>query len=161
MMNKADGRILHVYMKSGGPTPISATATKRLPSAPQADTVDLTQNNSRPSEDRRKEGSDRAGRGADPHLQDGSYGFGSKEDQMDVDTETSAPPPREYERRNEQRGSYHGDRYARGGERYGGPSRDYGRGGYYDRGWSGGRPRESRRQYSDQQYAQYPARGYR
>ena len=152
-------------MKTGGPTPIaSPPAARRVQSLPHANTVDLTQNDSAPLDDRLRDTSDRNRRRPEPQVQDGRYGFASKEDQMEVDKIEPAEPAqsqREFGRRSDHQEAYRDDRYRQPDERYDDPPRDYGRNGYYDRGWSGGRPSDSRRMYSDARYTRYPARGYR
>ncbi len=84
-MVQADGRILYVYMKVGGPTPSPAFAPlRKTPIEPRAPPVDLT-HDSAPSYDTQREQSDRNRRRADPEFQDGSYGFDAREDVMDVE----------------------------------------------------------------------------
>lgn len=82
---KADGRILYVYMKVGGPTPSPALAPlRKTPIEPRGPRIDLTRDPA-PSYDIQREQSDRNRRRADPEFQDGSYGFDAREDIMDVD----------------------------------------------------------------------------
>ncbi|KAL8951617.1 MAG: hypothetical protein Q9222_002417 [Ikaeria aurantiellina] len=85
---RADGRLLSVYMKSSNP-PMSPKKENRpapphnAPSEPKAARIDLTREQDSYAKDR--EQSDRNRRRADPEFQDGSFGFGSKEDRMEVD----------------------------------------------------------------------------
>ncbi|KAL9073746.1 MAG: hypothetical protein Q9161_002784 [Pseudevernia consocians] len=82
---KADGRILYVYMKVGGPTPSPAVApVRKTPIERRAPPIDLTHDPA-PSYNTQREQSDRNRRRADPEFQDGSYGFDAREDVMDVD----------------------------------------------------------------------------
>ncbi|KAL8715097.1 MAG: hypothetical protein Q9220_001054 [cf. Caloplaca sp. 1 TL-2023] len=85
---KADGRLLSVYMKSSNPPKPSKIENRAIPpynapSEPKAARIDLTREEDSYAKDR--EQSDRNRRRADPEFQDGSYGFGVKEDQMEVD----------------------------------------------------------------------------
>ncbi|KAL9123560.1 MAG: hypothetical protein Q9217_007017, partial [Psora testacea] len=159
---KADGRILHVYMKMGGPTPIaSIPAAQRALAESQSNPIDFTRIDISPSYDSQREQTDRNRRRANPEIQDGSYGFENKEERMDVDAEAPPPAPRGDNRRDERRDTYRDDRGPhRGDARYDAP-RDVGRSGYYDRGWDGGRPRDDRRLYSDGLYSRPRGRDYR
>ncbi|MCJ1225212.1 hypothetical protein MMC12_001861 [Toensbergia leucococca] len=107
---KADGRILHVYMKQGPPQPSTPAPepVRQTPTEPKAARPD---NNPFSLYDSQREQSDRNRRRADPEFQDGSYGFETKEDRMDVDTIT-------------QRDSWRGDRTEAGRGRDNGRGRD-------------------------------------
>jgi hypothetical protein len=151
--SQADGRILHVYMKTGGPSagapPIRKAPTSR---------VDLTRN-SPPSYDSQRDQSDRQRR-ADPEFQDGSYGFDAKDDSIDVDMDAPAPvtpaPANVSAPRSDRRDDRRDDR--RGYE----APRDYGRGrSYYDRDRDSARPRHDQRLYSDDMYPRPRGRGFR
>ncbi|KAG8530028.1 uncharacterized protein KY384_005510 [Bacidia gigantensis] len=151
---KADGRMLHVYMKSGGPTPTANGSLPRKTEKEQtASTIDLTQSDPPSAYDRQREQSDRSRRRAEPAIQDGRYGFGNKADQMEVDQQEPPMAPRtEEEQRQVRRESYQDDRYSRGrDQRYGGPPRDYARdrNGYYGGRWENARSRNDRHLYSD------------
>ncbi|KAK4694155.1 hypothetical protein P7C71_g3382, partial [Lecanoromycetidae sp. Uapishka_2] len=172
----ADGRILHIYMKTGGPSPgPPITSIRKAPTSH----IDLTHNGG-PSYDDQREQSDRRRR-AEPEFQDGSYGFENnedKEDTMDVDIDAQAPPPApapvpvtaptpaapapanvsapRTDRRDDRRDDRREDR--RGYE----APRDYGRGrSYYDRDRDSGRPRNDQRLYSDDMYSRPRGRGFR
>ncbi len=80
---QADGRILHVYMKQGGPANPAATPVPSVPSEPRVARHDLAR--VEPSYNVQREESDRNRRQADPEFQDGSYGFEAKDDRMDVE----------------------------------------------------------------------------
>ena len=71
-------------MKQGGPTSPTVTPTPApsIPSEPRAARIDPP--HPEPSYDVQREQSDRRRR-AEPEFQDGSYGFDSKDDRMDVD----------------------------------------------------------------------------
>lgn len=153
--SKADGRILHVYMKTGGPSPGPAFTSIRKAPTPR---IDLTRNDT-PSYDSQREQSDRRRR-ADPEFQDGSYGFEAKDDTMDVDMDAPAPaapaPANVSAPRSDRRDYRRDDRRA-----YEAP-RDYGRGrSYYDRDRDSGRPRNDQRLYSDDMYPRPRGRGFR
>ncbi|KAL9104740.1 MAG: hypothetical protein Q9163_000352 [Psora crenata] len=165
---KADGRILHVYMKMGGTTPIASTpAIRRAPADSRSSPIDLIGNEPSPSYDRQREQSDRNRRKVHPEIQDGGHGFGNKEDRMDVDSEapSSAPPsappsaPRGDERPHERRDIYHDERRPHRSDARYDPPRD--RGGYYDMGWAGNRRLDERRLYSDGLYPRPRDHGYR
>lgn len=83
---QADGRILHVYMKQGGPASPAATPVPNAPSEPRANRKDPA--HAELSYNVQREQSDRNRRQADPEFQDGSYGFESKDDRMDVDMDS-------------------------------------------------------------------------
>jgi len=104
---QADGRILHIYMKNGASSSTPVAPARKPPVTPH---VDLSRNES--TYDSQREQYDRNRRRADPEFQDGSYGFDSKPDQMDVDTDS---------RRDDWQG----------GRRDGGRGRDTGRGNNY------------------------------
>ena len=165
---QADGRILHVYMKEGGPSPGNDSASVRRETVtPKENRIDLTPNETMSSHNSRREQSDRQRR-ANPEFQDGSYGFGTKEDEMDVDTEVLGTEnasthdlrpkysqPNDNPRDNRDH-NYRDDRRSIG---YSGP-RDSGRGrSYYDR--AGGRPRDDYRLHSDDLYPRPRGRGFR
>lgn len=84
MIYKADGRLLHLYMKQGPPTALMPPLRK-TPTEPRVPQVDLTRTES--PYDRQREQYDRNRRQAEPEFQDGSYGFETKSDEMDVDVE--------------------------------------------------------------------------
>ncbi|MCJ1339158.1 hypothetical protein MMC09_004447 [Bachmanniomyces sp. S44760] len=135
---KADGRILHLYLRDGPPAPAepipvfapASTSSRPIPTAPKANRPDVSHAEPAYDYQRDREQSDRNRRRADPELQDGSYGFGTNHDEMDVEMDDSR------ETRNNGRGSYL-------------RSRDPGRGGH-DRGL-----------YSDDLYRGPRGRGYR
>ena len=181
---QADGRILQVYMKVGGPTPPAALAPSKIPVEPRAPRVDLTRDPA-PSYDIQREQSDRNRRRADPEFQDGSYGFDAREDVMDVDVDaprSDAPvdvpnpessrsdpprtdPPRSErrdDRRDDRRDSRRDDRRDDRREPRYEPPTDYGRGRpYSDRDRERGRPRSDQRLYSDNMYQRPRGRGFR
>ena len=182
---QADGRILYVYMKVGGPTPSPAfVPLRKTPTEPKAPRVDLTRDPA-PSYDTQREQSDRNRKRADPEFQDGSYGFDAREDVMDVDLDaprsdapvTDVPPdasrsdaPRLDPPRSDRRDDRHDNRRdARRDDRrddrrdthYDSPS-DYGRGRpYTDRDRDHVRPRADQRLYSDNMYPRARGRGFR
>ena len=88
---QADGRLLHVYMKGAPPTPApppTVTQSQQIPpqaipTEPKASRPDITR--AEFSYDNQREYSDRNRRRADPDFQDGSYGFGARDEAMDVD----------------------------------------------------------------------------
>lgn len=110
---QADGRILNVYMKHGKPSVTSPAVQQPLnepkPARVDLTTIDPVRNNlvhvepvhnssiradpprfdlrPEPAYNSQREQSDRSKRRADPELQDGSYGFDTKQDRMDVDAE--------------------------------------------------------------------------
>ena len=153
-------------MKEGGPSPIvspveahSATSTKVIPVEPKAarlDTVDPP-----PSYGTPRGYSDRNARRADPEFQDGSYGFDTREESMDVDMDTNRDN-RGDDVRNDRR-NYVGEEY-----------QDRGRGSAFNRGRDtrreerpdlgrgrdGGRERDNRGLYSDSLYSRPRARGF-
>ena len=71
-------------MKQGTPGPATAPFQK-IPTEPRASRPDLMR--TEPSYDRQREQSDRNRRLAEPEIQDGSYGFEAKEEEMDVEME--------------------------------------------------------------------------
>lgn len=76
---KADGRLLHIYLKTG--------ASSAMPTDP-AKKQSVTPNTEAPSSyESQREHYDRNRRRADPEFQDGSYGFDSQADQMEVDVD--------------------------------------------------------------------------
>lgn len=109
---QADGRVLHVYMKQEHTTPIipspnhsaanetrgpRANTTRSAPPPPELPHQEtprtesirpetITPNPVRPDTyDFQREPSDRNRRRAEPEIQDGSYGFEPREEQIDVD----------------------------------------------------------------------------
>jgi len=128
-LSQADGRILHIYMKHGAATSTPVAPASKPPATPE---VDLSRNE--PSYDSQREQYDRNRRRADPEFQDGSYGFESKSDQMDVDTDV---------RRDDWQD----------GRREGGRGRDNGR--------DNGRGNNYRPLYSDDLYPRPRGRGFR
>ncbi|KAL9001814.1 MAG: hypothetical protein Q9180_010008, partial [Flavoplaca navasiana] len=84
---QADGRLLRMYLRLGPssspPKAPSYDAPRNAPSEPKANRIDLTREENAYSKQR--EQSDRNRRRAEPELQDGSYGFEAKEEQMEVD----------------------------------------------------------------------------
>ncbi|KAL9631955.1 MAG: hypothetical protein Q9204_003995 [Flavoplaca sp. TL-2023a] len=84
---RADGRLLRMYLRLGPssspPKAPSYDAPRNAPSEPKANRIDLTREENAYSKQR--EQSDRSRRRAEPELQDGSYGFEAKEEQMEVD----------------------------------------------------------------------------
>ncbi|KAM0800017.1 hypothetical protein BDR22DRAFT_274493 [Usnea florida] len=183
---KADGRILYVYMKVGGPAPSPAFAPlRKTPVEAKAPRIDLTRDPA-PSYDTQREQSDRNRRRAEPEFQDGSYGFDAREDVMDVDMDaprseapvseipqSDAPhsdslrldaprSDRRDDRRDERRDGRRDERRdERRDARYDAPN-DYSRGGpYLDRDRDRGRPRNDQRLYSDNMYPRPRGRGFR
>ena len=97
---KADGRLLHVYLKQGGPTPVvpARAAAPPAPERPQArEVIPQVARDQRPR--------DTDARRADPEFQDGSYGFESRNEPIDVDMEVDEA---DYEVRLD---DYRNDRY--------------------------------------------------
>jgi len=129
VLSQADGRILHIYMKHGASSSTPIAPVRKPPVTPE---VDLSHNES--SYDSQREQYDRNRRRADPEFQDGSYGFESKPDQMDVDTDS---------RTDGRRDDWQDNR------RDGGRGRDIGRGNNY------------RPLYSDNLYPRPRGRGFR
>ncbi|KAI4106900.1 MAG: hypothetical protein LQ339_002872 [Xanthoria mediterranea] len=85
---KADGRLLRMYLRLGTSSappkaPSYDTPPRNAPSEPKANRIDLTHEEN--AYNKQREQSDRSRRRAEPELQDGSYGFEAKEDQMEVD----------------------------------------------------------------------------
>ena len=170
--SQADGRILHIYMKTtGGPSngPPSAPLRK-VPTEPKLETsVDAIRNEQSASYNSQREQVDRQRR-AEPEFQDGSYGFAAKEDEMEVDTEimgvekpSTTTPRAELGRSNDDRRDDRGRerRDERREVRYDG-RRDGGRGRpYFDRDREGGRPRNDYRLHSDDLYPRPRGRGFR
>ena len=157
-------------MKLGGPTPSSnAAPVQRVPVEPKDTPVDLTQNEPNTSYDSQREKSDRQKR-AEPEVQDGSYGFAAKEDEMEVDNEIlGVEKPENNHRRAEFRRPHidrrdirdRDHRVDRRDSRYDSP-RDGGRGRpYFDREREGGRPRNDYRLHSDDMYPRPRGRGFR
>ncbi len=95
---QADGRLLHVYMKQGGPSPVAPppVAPEAPPSDPPRGRQIGTELISRSGRDG---GSRLNGPSADPEYQDGRYGFDHTvvDDSMDVEANGQAAP-RRYER---------------------------------------------------------------
>ncbi|KAL8701163.1 MAG: hypothetical protein Q9201_005053 [Fulgogasparrea decipioides] len=132
---RADGRLLHLYMKPKNNSPRSNPpardtprneAPRNAPSEPRAARVDLT--NEENAYDRQREQFDRNRRRAEPEFQDGSFGFEVKEDRMEVDNEdhrASAPDrprpvarDRDEGRLREERRLYSDDMYRPRGRAY-------------------------------------------
>ncbi|MCJ1383403.1 hypothetical protein MMC17_006517 [Xylographa soralifera] len=145
---KADGRTLHVYMKTGPPEPISASIpttsapVRATPTEPRAARPAFE----RPELTRDISIGERNGRRAEPEFQDGRYGFDAQEEKMDIDVE---------ERREDRREDRRDDRRDLGRGRDGGRGIDLGRG--RDR----GRGSDNRGLYSDDLYSRSRGRGYR
>lgn len=73
-------------MKHGAPDPAPApiaAPTREVPTGPRATRPDLIR--AEPSYNNQREQSDRDRRRAEPEFQDGSYGFDSRDDEMDVE----------------------------------------------------------------------------
>ncbi|KAL6718413.1 hypothetical protein ACLMJK_004502 [Lecanora helva] len=168
---KADGRILHIYMKTGDPsTGPAITPTSKIPTQPKETSIDLSSRNNKPvSYDAQREHFDRQRR-ADPEVQDGSFGFGPKEGEIDVDMEvlgvekpatssTQADYDRSHEVRRDNRDRERRD--DRRDSRYGArPNGGRGRA-YFDRDRESGRPRNDYRLHSDDLYPRPRGRGFR
>ena len=157
-------------MKVGGPSPSSNVApVQKTPNEPKETAIDLTQNEQTMAYDSQREKSDRQRR-AEPEVQDGSYGFAAKEDEMEVDTEVLGveKPNTDHRRPDFRRPPIdrrdNRDRDRRGDRRdvrYDAP-RDGGRGRpYFDRNREGGRPRNDYRLHSDDMYSRPRGRGFR
>ena len=170
--NQADGRILHIYMKQGGPTPgPNIGSVRKPPIEPKENRLTETRKELPSPYDVEREQSDRRRR-AEPEYQDGRFGFEAKEDKMDVDTQTAEPeviridPPITNSVRTDKREERDRDRDRdrrddRRDGRYDGP-RDGGRGRtYYDRNRDGPRPRSDYRLHSDNIYSRPRGRGFR
>lgn len=109
---QADGRVLHVYMKQENTTPAITTPNHPAADESRAPRADLTRPDPPPPElplqeslhsdsirpepttpdpvrpgtyDYQREQSDLNRRRAEPEIQDGSYGFESRDERMDVD----------------------------------------------------------------------------
>ena len=145
-------------MKTGGPTPVPSNPTiRKTPIESPSNTMEVTRNEPTPSYDAQPERSDRGRRRANPDIQDGRYGFETTEDKMEVDGDVPPSAPRETERPRDRHDLYRNEPPGNGRDfRY-----DQPRGGYYDRGWDRGRPRDDRRLYSDGLYSRPHGRGYR
>ena len=94
MRVQADGRLLHVYLKNGPPTkmpspPPLAVTTNSVEAASQSserpDLTAQTLQNSRSRSVNEKR--------AEPEVQDGRYGFESKEEEMEVEYADDRRPP--------------------------------------------------------------------
>lgn len=154
---QADGRILHVYMKHSGPTKpatdlfvfdpptgpkelLTNTATTATPSLPPSQSY----NGFREEADRNR----LERRRADPEVQDGRYGFESREEEP-----PPPPPPAKYNDRDDDRRN---DSYPRDGRRDDRPRYNGGRGGggggrgYSRNGGSFRRNDDRRSLYSDE-----------
>lgn len=113
---QADGRVLHIYMKHGPPTP-RAPHVPNIPTEPKPATPDLFR--PKPTYDGPREVSDRNRRRAEPEFQDGRYGFNSADDRMDVamdderdrrgDDRRDSGRMRDYGRDRDDRGLYSDD----------------------------------------------------
>jgi len=96
---KADGRLLYIYMKQGPaartfPSTIDTTATaNRPPTEPRAARLDMLRSSRPedspivPSYDSSRDHAGRSSRRADPEYQDGSYGFEERQGEMEVETD--------------------------------------------------------------------------
>ena len=153
-----------MYMKQGGPSPVaradenytpSLTDMKRMSQEKlRSDSAFVDVNGQSPSAHVKR---------ADPEIQDGSYGFESQEEAMEVDTEPRQGPRREEERRVDRRNEKYDYRrdyepgYRRDERRTGNEHRRDDR--YIDQVVSA---RDGRRPYQD--YSSYPrqrGRGFR
>ncbi|MCJ1327583.1 hypothetical protein MMC10_004254 [Thelotrema lepadinum] len=186
---KADGRLLHVYLKNGPPTQLPEPQPQPEPAAifnplPQPVPSVLVKSSSRellPEKHSDYDARTTTERRAEPEFQDGRYGFESKEDNMEVDVddrrEQPASPPHQPRRndshqqsRNERTSErYTDDRRDRYGYRPGysrdthSNRRDYGgRDNNHNRYRNGNhRPAEPNRLYSDEMYSRSRGNGYR
>ena len=148
-------------MHRGPPSTVSPPPTRKPPTEPKEPPTEPTHSDEAASYANQREQSDRNRRRADPEIQDRSYGFESKNDQMDVEMEApvsdSAPnrpdPPRPV--RQDDRAYGRRDLAPRhsGWSRYDARDRD--------RFSGGGRPRDDRRLYSDDLYQRPRGRGFR
>lgn len=150
-------------MKTGGPSPSPAgTLIRKPPMESRTPRVDLTRTEP-PLYDSQREQEDHSRRRAEPEYQDGSYGFETQDEQMDVDIDTAvaAPLPASTplgasrpDRRDDRRDDRREPRYDV--LRSGGRDRAYG-----DRDRDSGRPRNDQRLYSDDLYPRPRGRGFR
>lgn len=150
-------------MKIGGPTlgGNGSAGRKSVPLA-RSEPSEPVANDVAPTYDSQREETDRSRRKADPEIQDGRYGFGEDDVQMEIDEEVLPPTAKEEPKRSVRGNAYEDDRHRVGrNARYDAP-RDPGRSGYYERGWdSGRRPRDERPAYTDNFYSRPRGRGYR
>ncbi|MCJ1243278.1 hypothetical protein MMC30_000475 [Trapelia coarctata] len=133
---KADGRLLNVYMKGGAA--VSTPAFSAVAAAPPRSIPTEPRNNRQPVTRAEPSysgfGPERNGRRADPEFQDGSYGFEAREEKMDIDMD---------DRRDDTRDGRRIDRRESG------------------RGRDTGRERDNRGLYSDDLYTRSRGRGFR
>lgn len=107
---QADGRLLHVYMKAGGPSPVIPFSQDRRGERPAADRDAMDVDEGIPT----GPASDRTGRdrydrpNRHPDVQDGRYGFGNDRDWYDR---------RDYRRERENRGLVSDSMIGHGGYR--------------------------------------------
>lgn len=157
-------------MKTGGPSPgPNSVLVRRTPIEPKEMRIDLTRTEPPTTSNTERAQSDRQRR-ADPEIQDGSYGFEAKQDEMDVDTEVLGAnnngidnARHDFSRlRNDRRENRDRDRRDdRRDARYDAP-RDGGRGrSYFDMDREGGRARDNYRLHSDDMYPRPRGRGFR
>ena len=103
VLQQADGRLLHVYMKQGGPTPFFEADHNHA--TPLTDTKLMSRDKLRSDSsymdvDGQNSGSN--SKRADPEIQDGSYGFESREEVMEIDNTPKYDARRE-ERRDDRK----------------------------------------------------------
>ncbi|KAA6412908.1 MAG: hypothetical protein FRX48_03901 [Lasallia pustulata] len=123
---KADGRILHVHMKHAASAPAPPAAPVRaVPTGPRATRPDLIRAES--AYNSQREQSDRDRRRAEPEFQDGSYGLGGRDDDMDVEMDDRRDVVRDTGR-DVMRDTGRNERRDVGWNRDGGRGRDAGRG---------------------------------
>ncbi len=171
--------MLHLYLHYGPRHETSLAPTPQPLAKPQEPIKEESQKALAASYDNQREQSNHNRRRAEPEIQDRSYGFDNKDDQMDIETDASVPqstapnsiiapppniapipptaprsdPPRST--RQDDRGHDRRDYAPRGPEwnRYDDRYRERGRG--------DDRPRDDRRLYSDDMYRRPRGRGYR
>lgn len=144
-------------MKAGGPSPVAepATTKEQVEQSPG----EIPSHEAAPGDKGQPPQTDRTRRRAEPEIQDGRFGFASK-DEMEVDAVEPVQPATQ-ERRNDRRDTYQEERYRRG-EQYAVPPQSYSTNGYYDRGWGGGRSSYNRPSYNDgYSRSRYRGSGYR
>lgn len=124
---QADGRVLHVYMKQERITPSVTSPSHSTANESRAPRTDSTRPDPPPEHshqdslhsesirpdintldhvrsgayDHQREQSDLNRRRAEPEIQDGSYGFESRDERMDVDTDNRRDSWRNDQRENE------------------------------------------------------------
>ena len=138
----------------------SASATELMPARPPQSSSEPIYNGSS-TQERMRSARKTDGRYAEPEYQDGRYGFGPREEKMDVDPEESRELPRD-NRRNDRYSSRYDDRQGRG---HGYQRDDRRDGGSYGR-ESGRRygndvAPEPKRLYSDGLYSHQRGHGFR